>query len=100
MLAIDPQALSDSELDHLIDNHRRHDKAHAELYLAALAERARRRGKRLSFEKSFDLIRAAAREGRYSRFKELADASAARLLGHSVADGAQLLRDQQTEVFA
>jgi hypothetical protein len=155
MVPIDPQALSDSELDTLIDNHRRHDKVLAELYLNALAERARRRGKGLSFEKSFELIRTAAKEGRYLSYKELADASgavwmqvrysigqhlwdlveyadrrgwpmlsaivvnkpnvvtgemepetlrgfvgAARLLGHSVSDEAQFLREQQKQVFA
>jgi hypothetical protein len=76
-MSIDPLALSDSQLDNLIDNHRRHNKRHADLYIEALAERARRRGKGLSFEKSFDLILAAARQGRYLSYKELADASGA-----------------------
>lgn len=82
-----PIDLADNELDNLIENHRRHDKLRAKLYLDCLAERARRSGKGLSFEKSFDVILGAAKDGRFLSYKELADSSGAKWtqVNHSVA---------------
>jgi len=82
-----PVDLADSELDNLIENHRRHDKVQAKLYIAALAERARRSGKGLSFEKTIAVILGAAKEGRFLSYKELADSSGAKWtqVNHAVA---------------
>jgi hypothetical protein len=70
-------SLTDIQLQNVIDNHRRKGVTGAPLFLEALAEQARRRGKGLSFEKSFEVIRAAAAQGRFVSYKELADASGA-----------------------
>jgi hypothetical protein len=47
------------------------------VYVEALAEHARRIGKGLDFEKSYDAIRNSAVERRFMSYKELADASGA-----------------------
>ena len=82
-----PIDLADSELDNLIENHRRHDKLQAELYIDCLAERARRSGKGLSFEKTFAVILGAAKDGRFLSYKDLADSSGAKWtqVNHSIA---------------
>jgi hypothetical protein len=69
--------LSDEELRNVVENHRRHNQIKAPLYLDALAELARRKGFGLDFQKSFDLIRKAAAEGRFLSYKQLADKSGA-----------------------
>lgn len=66
---------NDQELRNVIDNHRKNGKLHEPYYLVALEELARRKGKGLDFQKSFDLIRKAAGERRFLSYKELADAS-------------------------
>ncbi len=82
-----PIDLADNELDNLIENHRRHDKLHSKLYIGCLAERARRSGKGLSFEKTFAAVMGAAKDGRFLSYKELADSSGAKWtqVNHSVA---------------
>ncbi|MBE7734415.1 hypothetical protein [Devosia faecipullorum] len=68
---------TDQQLRNVIENHRKAGKLYEPYYLAALKELARRKGLGLDFQKSFDLIRKAAAEGRYISYKELADASGA-----------------------
>ncbi|MCO6387802.1 hypothetical protein [Aliihoeflea sp. 40Bstr573] len=48
---------SDQQLRNVIENHRTHGKVHEPYYLAAMEELARRKGRGLDFQKSFDLIR-------------------------------------------
>ncbi|HLY54019.1 MAG TPA: hypothetical protein VKS60_00595 [Stellaceae bacterium] len=50
---------------------------HLPACLEAMRELERRTGKGLEFDKSYDLIRAAAARGRFLSYKELADASGA-----------------------
>jgi hypothetical protein len=76
-MAIDPSNLSDEKLNNIIANHRRRGATDAAVYVEALAEQARRSGRGLDFEKSFDIIRHAAAEARFVSYKELADASGA-----------------------
>lgn len=66
---------SDLQLRNVIENHRNNGKLHEPYYLAAMEELARRKGQGLDFQKSFDLIRRTAAEGRFLSYKELADAS-------------------------
>lgn len=66
---------SDQQLRNVIENHRKNGKLHEPYYLLAMEELARRKGQGLDFQKSFDLIRRAAVEGRFLSYKELADAS-------------------------
>ena len=74
---IDVTKLTDEELKNLITNHQNKDAHKAPIYLDALREQAKRRGKGLDFDKSFAVIRAAAAEGRFLSYKELAEASGA-----------------------
>jgi hypothetical protein len=76
-MAIEVTKLTDEQLNNVIDNHRRKGATNSPLYLDALAEEARRTGGGLDFEKSFEIIRRAAAEGRFVSYKELADASGA-----------------------
>lgn len=76
-MAIEVTKLTDEQLKNVIDNHRRKGATDSPLYLDALAEGARRTGRGLDFEKSFEIIRRAAAEGRFVSYKELADASGA-----------------------
>ena len=76
-MPIDVKELTGEQLQNLVDNHRKQNATGAPLYLAALSERQRRKGKGLDFEKSFQIIRAAAKERRFLSYKELADASGA-----------------------
>jgi len=68
---------SNQEIKNLIENHRRHKRTSEPRYLEALAEQARRIGHGLTFKTSFTSIRAAAQEGRFLSYKQLADASGA-----------------------
>lgn len=76
-MPIDPENLTDSELDNLIQNHRDKGAMEAPLFAEALRERERRKGKGLDFDKSFSAIKRAASEGRFISYKELADTSEA-----------------------
>jgi hypothetical protein len=67
--------LTDDQLKNLIANHRRHKATSAPMYLEALRELQIRKGNGLEFDKSFRIIRAAARERRFLSYKALADAS-------------------------
>lgn len=69
--------LSDAELENLITNHRRHNATDHPLYLEVLEERARRKGRGLNFEKSFEIIRRSAGQRRFLSYKDLAEASGA-----------------------
>jgi len=71
------QTLTDDQLQNLIENHRRQKATSAPVYLEALREWQIRKGKGLDFDKSFEIISAAAKEGRFLSYKELADASGA-----------------------
>lgn len=70
-------ALSVQELDALIANHRRLGATDRPVFLAALEERSRRGGNGLDFATSRRVIQAAAKEGRFLSYKDLADASGA-----------------------
>jgi hypothetical protein len=72
---LDVTKLSDQQLRNIIENHRRKGATHSSVYIDALAEQARRAGKGLDFDKSFEVIRRAAAEHRFVSYKELADAS-------------------------
>jgi hypothetical protein len=69
---------TDQEIDNLIENHRRMSLLTAPLHLQAMAEKEQRRGNGLEFRKSVDIILAAARQRRFTSYKELADASGAK----------------------
>jgi hypothetical protein len=71
------QTLTDDQLQNLIENHRRQKATSAPVYLEALREWQLRKGKGLDFDKSFEIISAAAKEGHFLSYKELADASGA-----------------------
>jgi hypothetical protein len=76
-MPIDVAKLSDDQLKNLIENHRRQKAMAAPAYEDALREWQVRKGKGLDFDKSFRIIKAAAREHRFLSYKELADASSA-----------------------
>ena len=75
---IDVCALTDKQLDNVIENHRRKGATSLPLFSQALEERAKRKGRGLSFAASRDALAAAAREGRFMSYKELADVSGAK----------------------
>ena len=77
MMPISVAGLSDDELKNLIENHRRLKATSAPAYVQALREWQIRKGKGLDFDKSFRIIKAAAKERRFLSYKELADASGA-----------------------
>lgn len=77
MPEINVAQLSDKQLKALIENHRARNATDRPVYAQALDELARRRGKGLSFQRSMEIIREAARTGRFLSYKELADASGA-----------------------
>jgi len=68
---------SADELRNIITNFSKHGKADDPRCLGAMEELARRTGNGLDFEKSLALIRAAAADGRYISYKQLADESGA-----------------------
>ena len=74
---IDPTSLDDAGLKNLIDNYRRRAATDQKIYIDALAEQARRKGKGLNFETTMRVIGDAAAEGRYLSYGELAEASGA-----------------------
>ncbi len=76
-MAIDPKALNETQLQNLIENHRKRGAVGAPLYLESLRELEERKGKGLNFDTSFSVIGQAAAEGRFLSYKELADASGA-----------------------
>jgi hypothetical protein len=77
-MPINVTKLMDDQLKNLIENHRRHKETSAPVYLEALRELQIRRGKGgLEFDKSFQIIKAAAKEGLFLSYKDLADASGA-----------------------
>jgi hypothetical protein len=77
---INPSSLDDTQLKNLIQNYRNQGATDQPLFTEALAEEMRRHGKGLDFDKSFRVIREAARNGRFLSYKELADASGAEWL--------------------
>ena len=77
MTIMDVAAKSDAELENIAANHKRRRMPNADLCMRARGELERRHGHGLTFEKSFDLIMAVAREERCISYKNLADASGA-----------------------
>ena len=77
VMPINVAKLTADELKNLIENHRRHKATSAPVYLDALRELQIRKGNGLEFYKSFRIIKAAAKEGRFLSYKDLADASGA-----------------------
>src|SRR5260370_39613527 len=76
-MPIDLETLSTGQLENLIANHRRKRATDAPLYIDALRELEKRKGKGLDFEKSLSIILQAAREARFLSYRELADANGA-----------------------
>jgi hypothetical protein len=76
-MPINVKPLTDDELKNLIENHRRHKVTSAPVYLEALREWQIRKGKGLDFDKSYKIIKAAAKERQFLSYKDLADASGA-----------------------
>ena len=74
-MTVDVEKLSVDQLRNLIANHRQKGRMDAPLFLDAMAELARREGRGLDFHTSMQIVRHAAREGRFLSYKELADAS-------------------------
>ena len=60
-MPIDVETLSTGQLENLIVNHRRKRATNAPLYIDALCELEKRKGKGLDFEKSLSIILEAAR---------------------------------------
>jgi hypothetical protein len=69
--------LTIQQLKNVIENHRKKGATTAPTYLEALRELEIRTGGGLDFDKSFAIIREAARAGRCISYKDLADASGA-----------------------
>jgi hypothetical protein len=76
-MPINVMKLTDDQLKNLIENHRRQKATSAPVYLEALRELQIRKGNGLEFDKSFRIIKAAAKQGRFLSYKDLADASGA-----------------------
>jgi hypothetical protein len=74
-MPIDVETLTIEQLETLIENHRRKNATTAPLYLEALPELEKRKGKGLEFAKSLSIILKAAKDGDFLSYKELADAS-------------------------
>ena len=77
-MSIPPANRTDEQLRNIIQNHRDKGVTDAPLYLDALRELDERKGKGLSFDKSFAIIKSAAAERRFISYKDLADESGAR----------------------
>jgi hypothetical protein len=77
-MPIEITELSDDQLKNLIENHQRQKATNTPTYIEARCELQKRKGKGLEFDKSFHIIRSAAKEGRFLSYKELADASGAK----------------------
>lgn len=71
------EKLSVADLKTLIENHRNKGATDKPLYKDALRELEKRTGKGLDFDKSFAIIKRAAKQRRFVSYKELADASGA-----------------------
>lgn len=71
------ETLSTEQLENLVENHRRKHATDAPLYIDAIQELEKRKGKGLDFGKSLPVILDAARERRFLSYKDLADASGA-----------------------
>lgn len=76
-MPINLTGLTDDQLKNLIENHRRLKATGTSVFTDALHEWQRRKGNGLDFDKSFYIIKAAAKEHRFLSYKELADASGA-----------------------
>jgi|SRR5882762_4819059 hypothetical protein len=76
-MPINVSELSVPQLENLVSNHRRNNATGEPLYLDALQELEKRKGKGLDFTKSFAIIVEAAKEHRFLSYKELADRSEA-----------------------
>jgi hypothetical protein len=74
---IDLKALDDDRLKHLIENHRTKHATDKKIYIDALEEQARRKGKGLDFKTTMRVIKKAAAEKRYLSYGKLAAASGA-----------------------
>jgi len=73
-MPINVETPSIAELENMVANHRRQRATHAPLFLEAIEELEKRKGKGLEFNASLSITRRAAEEGRYISYKELADA--------------------------
>jgi hypothetical protein len=71
------KSLSDKELDNVIANHRRHGATDRSLYAEAMDEYHRRHGGELDLKTSLRYLRAAAAEGKFVSYGELAQANGA-----------------------
>ncbi|MFP5077950.1 hypothetical protein ACLE20_11640 [Rhizobium sp. YIM 134829] len=69
------EAWDDTQLANLIANYRRLGRVDDPAYLDALSEMARRKGGGLNFEKTFNAVVKAAKEGRFLSYKQLAEES-------------------------
>lgn len=76
-MPIDVKTLSDIRLNNLIANHRSKKATENPIYLDALRENEMRHGRGFDFDKSFAIIRTAAKERRFISYKDLSDASGA-----------------------
>jgi len=76
-MPIDVETLSTKQLENLVENHRRKHATDTLLYIDAIQELEKRRGKGLEFDKSLSIILKAAKERRFLSYKDLADASGA-----------------------
>ena len=74
-MPITVETLSNTQLENLVENHRRKRATDAPLYVDALRELEKRKGKGLDLDRSLAIIRQAAKEGRFISYKELADTS-------------------------
>ncbi len=66
---------SDGELANLVANYQRQGKVDDAYYLELLAEQAHRKGAGLNFDKTFQAVLKAAKDGRFLSYKQLADES-------------------------
>lgn len=76
-MSIGVETLSIVQLENLVENHRRKQVTNSPLYVDAIQELEKRKGKGLDFDKSLSIILNAAKERRFLSYKELADASGA-----------------------
>jgi hypothetical protein len=71
------EALSVAQLENLVENHRRKRAPQSSLYIEALSELEKRKGKGLDFDKSLSIILRAAGEGQFLSYRDLASGSGA-----------------------
>jgi hypothetical protein len=89
---IDFAHLDTERLRNLVANHRTKRATDSPVYINALRELEQRTGHGLDFDKSYQAIREAAREGRFLSYKGLADASGAEWSKVHYAMGGHLWR--------